>query len=516
MKKIILFLTISITTFIITISFFGVNAQRKEEVKKDEVTTLNSFNQDDEFYRLDRACSRNLDPYDVMTYDIYGNENYYKYEDIAYMDNISQRQYDYSLRNYQEIDFDGRNLRDDDDDDDDPYIDYYYLPYSAICLVTSSFDTNNDGIADVSYTCSGTVVGPDVVLTTCEYTYNNTYGFPVSMTFAPGAYTNENGVLVKPFGEASLYSASMGSYHDTFDANDDWAIVKFNSNIGYNSGWLEVSYTGISNGNYLNACGHSFYNNTYEISDCICQVSNLQTYKFNHDCNISAPMAGSPILDIYGVRAYGIQCGPRVTINNVTYSQACKISNYMISWIQDAGGLLEFRIFSDLTVSSAGIDTGHAWLAIKNNSPMSVIIGKMSVSSGCSVSIGTWPRPGHWGIFYNYEHYLFYYNIANNIHEFVDHQSYKKNIFRYQWNANNNYVLSNDNWNLFDDCVDFAVDVWNTILPQFPFTKTTPIAYPYDLYNQIWALDDNEHNISVPGGENVGYYDGNTFVSIVS
>ena len=482
MKKMIKLMIL--TTLFIILGFFFIN----------NFTCVRAYNVGKE---SESAPNENEnDIYDVITHDIFGNTKFYKHSDFEYNNDVVLQEYDYSLRNEEEV---NRNNR-DEDDEDDPYEMYYSLPYSAICLVYSSFDTNNDGIADVTYSCSGAMVAPNIVLTSCEYTYNNTYGFPINMTFMPGAYTDEYGTLVKPFGEATLVSASMGSYHDTFDANDDWAIVSISSDLGYNSGWLSLSDT-LYNNSSVHPTGYSYLDGDYWISRYNCLASNVQTYKFNHNSNPLSTLTGGPVVDSNDQMIYGIHTGIRLSINNVTYSQACRVSVYIKNWIQ-GNGVLELRIFSIDGGSGSSFNFGgHSWLTVKNNSSFSVQIGKSCLAPQQSSSLGTWGNIVHQGLYYNLE-----YNRSTSYSANVSCISY---IFVSQWNWTNSYVVGNDVWALNNNCATFAVTVWNSIVTQNQFI-ITGIETPEKLYNCILAVT-HDTNVSINGNNNVGYYIGNTF-----
>ena len=506
MKKVLITI-LNFFAFAICVNIaFAVNVEAKEE--NMEITQYES----EVIEESNIGRNAKLKDYDFATYDIYGKEYFYNYDDFDYREDYEFERYDYSMRNVDEINTDGRNidLRDDDDDDDDPFAIYYYMPYSAVCVIYTSYDTNNDGLTDVTYIGSGSLVGPDVVLTAEENTYNSAYGYPTNLVVVPGEYTNENGALVKPYGESSFYSITRGNYHTTFDANDNWAIIRISSSLGYNAGWFDVEESGLSNGSTVSTYGYTYINNNYAIADYLGIVSNLQTYKFYHNDLQPTTSNGAPIVGYNTYTIYGIQCGTRVIVNNVQYSQACKISIYIKNWVREAGGGLELRIYSDLSVqTSSGGPLGHAFLTIKNNTPWYITIGKKFVSPNSSISVGTWPNGyfGHNGIHYNVEHH--YYMQG----DFTNHVSYKRNIFVSQWNLANSYFLYLDDWSYMINCVYFATHVWNYILPQYSF-DCAYIPVPLDLYNQITSCDGYETNHYIEGTDEVGYYNGNVFVNI--
>ena len=501
MKKIIL-LCLTLLSLFSCLCFCSKEVYYDSSQENKEVLKLDSY----ESNNLTESNIANSEHYDFITYDINRNEYFYQYSDFEYNTDITPRSYDISMRNNDEVDFDGKIIALRDDDDDDPYEMYYSLPYSAVCLVVATYDTNYDGVADNTCIGTGTMVGPDAVLTSEENVYNLVYGYPLSLTISPGAYTNNNGVLVKPYGDSSSTMIMRGNYASTHNVDDNWALIKLSSSLGYNSGWLDVAYTGISNGSYVSACSYSNNNNVYSISDHIGVVSNLQTYSFNHNANPPSISSGAPVIDLYSDKVYGIQCGQRVYINGIQYSQAGKVSNYLANYVQDFGGVLEVRIFAD--DSSL---TGHAWLTIKNNSPYAVNVGKSVLLAYESISLGTWPalnRP-YSGLYYNLEHYKYVFNS-----DLTHHVSYKKNVFIPYWNSKNYNIIDHDAWTVMINCVVFAVEVWNGLFPLNTFEVAVDygeLPVPTYLYAQITSTNSYENNIYVNGGSPVGYFDGDTF-----
>lgn len=425
--------------------------------------------------------------YDIETYDIYGNHQYYKYGDFEYNDSIN-------LKGYCPVNVSPNKSE---------YDKYYSLPYSAICTFYTTYDTNGDGIADITFVGSGSLVGPDEVLTAEENTYHSDYGYAIDMYVALGEH-REGNTLVRPFGVQHWTMIARGNYHTTFDANDNWALVRLDSSIGYTTGWLGVSETGISNGDTVKAIG---YNNYSSCQAIVYQgvVSSLQTYKFNYNANPPAMSNGCPVMNSSVNTIYGIHCGQRVIVNNTTYCQACKISIYLKGWIQEDCGPIKVTIFSiaDSSSSSSGPNiSGHSWITVKNNSPYNITIGKMSISPNSGVSLGTWGNTVHIGLYYNLEY--------DRAQYFYGRVSYSRNIFSSQWN--NDYVLNNDEWSLYDNCANFAVGLWNSMLSsQYSISFGGSWPTPSIVKNKILQFNGYNTNAVIVGNNNVGYYEGNEF-----
>lgn len=428
--------------------------------------------------------------YDIETYDIYGNHQFYKYDDFSYDETpMLNAHHPLSTINHRS-----------------EYDKYYSLPYSAICTFYSTYDTNNDGVADVTFVGSGALVGPNEVLTAEENTYHTDYGYAVDMYVALGEH-RENGSLVRPFGIQHWTMIARGNYHTTFDANDNWALVRLDSDIGYTSGWLGVSYTGISNGSTVKAVG---YNSYASCEATIYQgvVSSLQTYKFNYNAYPPMMANGCPIMNSSMDTIYGIHCSQRTIVNNVTYCQACKISIYLKGWIQEDSGPIKITIFSISSgSSSSGINTsGHSWITVFNNSPDNILIGKMSLSPNTGLTLSTWGNKIHEGIYYNYDYYL-----ETEYSEFTGRVSYSRNIFASQWN--NSYVLAHDEWSYQYNCAAFAAGLWNSMLAdqyQISFGNSWPT--PTIVKNRIIQFSGYLTDYIIVGTNTVGYYNGNAFV----
>lgn len=425
--------------------------------------------------------------YDIETLDIYGNHQFYKYDDFENKNDIFLE--GYSPENY------SKNQSD--------YQKYYSLPYSAICTVYSTYDTDSDGIGDTTFIGSGSLIGPDEVLTAEENTSNTVYGNPTDMYFVFGEHLEGNN-LVRPFGVQHWLMIMRGNFHHTYDVNDNWALIRINAQIGYSTGWLGVSDTGISNGSSVKTIG---YNNTISYEPTIYSglVSSLQSYKFNYSANPPMMANGGPVMDTSLQTIYGIHSSQRTVVNNVTYCQACKVSIYIKNWIQEDCGPLKITLFADADSGSSGSFSGHAWVTIKNNSPFAYQIGKMSISPNTAVSLGTWGNMTHNGLYYNLE-----YDRTHGLNNYFSSRvSYSRNIFTSQWN--NDYVLDNDEWDIYDNCASFASSLWNTMLPYYHIdVGLWPT--PTGLKNSIMGFDGYETYAEVEGTSIVGYYEGDTFI----
>lgn len=473
-----------IKQIVFLLSMFGCAFSLTANVEKDSVRRETTSVTESSGVVKKRALAIQ-DDYDIETYDIYGNLQQYHYEDFEYRENI---------------DLDGY-VPAKSASTWSTYDKYKTLPYSAVCTVYTTFDTDGDGAGDRTFIGSGSLVGADEVLTAEENTYNTDYGYPTDLYVVPGEH-RENGTLTRPFGVQHWTAIMRGRYHTTFDANDNWALIRLDSKIGYTTGWLGVSDSGVSNGVTVKALGydsHASCNSTAYSG----VVSSLQTYKFNYSANPSAISNGCPVMDASLSTILGIHCSKRVSVNGTNYAQACKVSIYIKGWIQEDCGPVKVTIFSSPSSTSSSLnDTGHAWITVKNNSPYAITIGKMSISPNTGVSLGTWGNTVHSGLYYNLEY--------SRVETLSGRVSYSRNIFASQWN--NDYVLQHDSWDAYNNCAAFAVGLWNSMLSsqyQINFNGSWP--HPNVVAQRIRQFSGYLTNATVVGNSNVGYYVGDAF-----
>lgn len=478
-KRFLIYLTFFLCIF--GLSFFS-------SLLNVETSTLENNAPVSKQFSLKNRLTKNQSTCDFVYYDKYGFEKFYNFSDFDFIENLPCSSYTPSQQTRMVSQYDK----------------YYSLPYSAVCTVKTSYDTNNDGDADVTYLGTGVLVGPNVVLTAEENTYHSTYGYPVDMVFVPGEYKNDLNVIVQPFGSYSFLSIIRGNYHSTFDANDNWAIIWLDNNsIGYSTGWLAVSDTGVSNGSNVTVIGYNG-SSSYQAVTYNSVVSNLQTYKFYHSSILPSMSNGAPVLNTSLNEIYGIQCSTHAYYNNSYVSQACKISIYLENWVQQYGGVLEVNIYS--LESSSKSDPGHAWLTIMNNSPTSIIVGKYNLDAHLGITIGTWNGVNHSGLFYNLEYHGWLFNLT----PFIGRVSYSRNVFIGQWNSINQYVIDGDSWAFWNNCSSFATRIWNYLLPNYQISSQL-IQTPDYLASQIRSFSGYVTNNNLCGVNDSGYFDGNVF-----
>jgi V8-like Glu-specific endopeptidase len=165
-------------------------------------------------------------------------------------------------------------------------------PFSAYLQVAAQF---SDGSVLQS---SGVMVGPNDVLTAANAIYSLEHGgWASTIQVTPGRYGD-----LKPFG---VHSASQVStplaWQNSSDLNSDYGLLSLASDIGYVTGWVELSYAGKLAGlnNYsLSTLGYPTDlggNIMYYSSGSIDQVVANELY-FTDDLDMMAGQNGSPVV----------------------------------------------------------------------------------------------------------------------------------------------------------------------------------------------------------------------------
>lgn len=216
--------------------------------------------------------------------------------------------------------------------------DYQYMqkPYRSICRILISFNE----LSGVEYQGTGFLVGPHTILTNCHMVYDcsneHNYGWFDSISISFGTYEDSNGKIINPYGTITQFSsASCGSFRDTKDRNDDWALIDLNENIGNELGYFGVT-SELSNDDSVTVVGYSgdldrkmAYSNG--------NVSNVNTYKFDHNCDTTGGVSGSPVIKKSNNLICGIHSGYSYYwfFGNHYTNHACKISTYIVAWIEE-------------------------------------------------------------------------------------------------------------------------------------------------------------------------------------
>ena len=214
-----------------------------------------------------------------------------------------------------------------------PESDYTKFPYRTVCLLHAKYDTNGDGVYDKTGVGTGVLVGPRTVLTAAHVVFDNTAGvWSNTVHVFPGAHKNSNNSLVTPYGQFHSASIVKGNNHITHSSADDWAIIDLNADIGDQIGYMGVS-SSLSNGNSVRLYGyHGDYNSKLGYGPGVTDA--VETYKFRHNCDAIAGSSGGPVTrgttTVVGIHSGGY---------NSNWDQACKVSDYIVGWVEERIGL---------------------------------------------------------------------------------------------------------------------------------------------------------------------------------
>ncbi|CAM3661569.1 MULTISPECIES: hypothetical protein [Saccharibacillus] len=163
-----------------------------------------------------------------------------------------------------------------------------------------------------------------------------------------------------------------------------------------------------------------------------------------------------------------------------------------------AGSIAAVRIFADPTSSVLGssglsIDLGtHAWITVSNTSNRTIVVGKINVAPGKTVSLGTWGnKTEHQGLWYNLESFLISKNNAYS-------NRVSANVFITQSNLNklNSHILRFDKWSTLTNCSSFAASSWNLIAS--PSVSAGVINTPKNLASSIKNINSYSTGVTVP------------------
>ena len=157
--------------------------------------------------------------------------------------------------------------------------------------------------------------------------------------------------------------------------------------------------------------------------------------------------------------------------------------------------------------SSSNLFTGHAFLTIKNLTKSSLIVGKMTLDANESISLGTWPKKAHFGVWYNLESYL----SKNN--EFTTSVSLNEEITYGSLIKLNEYISSHDVWQPMINCSSFAIRAWNSACSE-TLKENDGIETPTHLKEIIMNNNDCVVNRYISYNDNIGFYEDNNFIKI--
>jgi len=186
-------------------------------------------------------------------------------------------------------------------------------PYSAYLQVAAQF---SDGTVLQS---SGVMVGPNDVLTAANAIYSHEHGgSATNIQVTPGRYGD-----LRPLGVHSASQLSVPlAWQNSSDLTSDYGLLSLSTDIGYVTGWVELSYAGTLSGlsNYtLSTLGYPTDqggNTLYYSSGTVDQVVANELY-FTDDLDMMAGQNGSPVIFYSGGIDIVLGLVAQVTDNSV-------------------------------------------------------------------------------------------------------------------------------------------------------------------------------------------------------
>ena len=209
--------------------------------------------------------------------------------------------------------------------------DYQYTqyPYRTVCSIYVEFEDGEDNPTTYGYVGTGCLVGPHTVLSCSHLFYNNEYGWATYIEVQIGAHIDSiTNVFTTSYTTSSWVNLMIGVQYITNSADDDWAILDLSENLGNQYGYFGLSSSLSVNDTVTLYAYHGDLNGNMAYG--LGQVTALNTYNFRHNCDAVAGSSGGPLTSgsntIVGIHSRGYSS---------TEDQACKISSYIVSWIEE-------------------------------------------------------------------------------------------------------------------------------------------------------------------------------------
>lgn len=146
-----------------------------------------------------------------------------------------------------------------------------------------------------------------------------------------------------------------------------------------------------------------------------------------------------------------------------------------------------------------GDGSGHAWIAIKNDTENTYNVGACSISPGETITVGLWGNLSDGGVWYNVESYA-----INELGYFNDRVSVSMIIDETQLSTISSYISEHDYWNIFYNCSCFVQDIWNLVSDD-ELNSGWLINLPSWLCNSIREKSTYYTNKTIPYNDNIGY-----------
>lgn len=172
-------------------------------------------------------------------------------------------------------------------------------PYTFIGHLYASWDTDLDGIADGFHYCTGFLEGPDILVTAGHCVYNTKEGgWAMLLTYIPSEKVGDYSYI--PAVVDIIYLSQEFYFNES--ADEDWAVLKLNTRVGLETGWLGKGWSpGSMNGKEVATAGYPSERTYVDIWVTRGEIVSTLTTRIKYSLETEMGESGSPIYDTSGI-----------------------------------------------------------------------------------------------------------------------------------------------------------------------------------------------------------------------
>ena len=201
------------------------------------------------------------------------------------------------------------------------------FPYSAICYVRIYFAGKSNPDRG-----TGFLIGPNTLLTAGHnLIYEANKALPEKIEIYPGGHENANGEITSPYEMIEVETCYIQKeYYDNETRDNDWGLCVLESNIGYQTSWLDLSVVSNSMlGEEICVAGFplDLGRNMYRSAGTITSIAE---HRFYYNADTEGGNSGSPVYlnnnVVIGIHTTGNSTGNGATkVNLFIYTLAMKV-----------------------------------------------------------------------------------------------------------------------------------------------------------------------------------------------
>lgn len=242
------------------------------------------------------------------------------------------------------------------------------FPYSAIVLILSGYDTNNDGIADKFYRGSGAFVGPKTISTAGHCLWSDDYGWPKVCRI----YTCISRVSLTGVSYISAYDYFVPSNYITNSTTRDqydWGLIDVpdNCNITDTIGYLGYSTSTSLVGKSFCLSGYPSDRDYYQVIS-YGTVSSETSNLINYNMDTYKGHSGSPIFSESSAIMWAIH-----TTGVTSYNYGSRVNSLVYDTItshrdnhQDATSFV-YRLYKEALGRDPDVNGINSWVSLLRN-----------------------------------------------------------------------------------------------------------------------------------------------------